>query len=258
MNSVPTRGRPRVDSAACRSLVRNRTGFTLIELLTVIAIIGILAAIIIPTVGAVRKSAYKAQCASNLHQLGMAVNLYRNDNRNRLPDGQGIDGSGSANNANLQWIGPNLRDLLIGTIGVAKSGYGMTWEMLFCKGNQTYTTTWMTEAQRTTTTPGGVPIGYLYLPGTTASIATSTGVATSIYRRLAEPLGYRLLATDLNREYNGSWAGGANHSNDDNLLGGNHLYVDGSVRWVEGSAFNSNPALTVSGTKYYFKTEDLR
>jgi len=47
-------------------------GFTLIELLTVIAIIGILAAIIIPTVGAVRKTARQATCASNLRQLSMA------------------------------------------------------------------------------------------------------------------------------------------------------------------------------------------
>lgn len=47
-------------------------GFTLIELLTVIAIIGILAAIIIPTVGKVRESARTAQCASNLRQIQLA------------------------------------------------------------------------------------------------------------------------------------------------------------------------------------------
>lgn len=50
-----------------------RQAFTLIELLTVIAIIGILAAIIIPTVGKVRDSAKKAQCVSNLKQIGMTI-----------------------------------------------------------------------------------------------------------------------------------------------------------------------------------------
>lgn len=49
-----------------------RAAFTLIELLTVIAIIGILAAIIIPTVGMVRKSAQNAVTVSNLRQLIMA------------------------------------------------------------------------------------------------------------------------------------------------------------------------------------------
>lgn len=60
-------------------------GFTLIELLTVIAIIGILAAIIIPTVGAVRESARASQCASNLREKGKATLLFADDNRGRLP-----------------------------------------------------------------------------------------------------------------------------------------------------------------------------
>lgn len=71
---------------------RRHSAFTLIELLTVIAIIGILAAIIIPTVGSVRDSAKASACLSNLRQVGLAAIVYANDNKNVLPDaGTGND-----------------------------------------------------------------------------------------------------------------------------------------------------------------------
>lgn len=60
-------------------------GFTLIELLTVIAIIGILASILIPVVGAVRESARASKCVSNLRQIGYGIELYANDNRGMAP-----------------------------------------------------------------------------------------------------------------------------------------------------------------------------
>lgn len=65
---------------------RQKSGFTLIELLTVIAIIGILAAILIPVVGRVRESARTASCASNVRQLGMAALMWENDH-GHLPYG---------------------------------------------------------------------------------------------------------------------------------------------------------------------------
>lgn len=72
-------------SPGIRPLNRGATGFTLIELLTVIAIIGILAAILIPTVGAVRERARSSKCVANLRSLGISVELYAMDHSGYYP-----------------------------------------------------------------------------------------------------------------------------------------------------------------------------
>ena len=62
-----------------------RNGFTLIELLVVIAIIAILAAILFPVFAQAREKAKQTQCLSNIKQMGLATNMYCDDNDGGFP-----------------------------------------------------------------------------------------------------------------------------------------------------------------------------
>ncbi len=59
-------------------------GFTLIELLVVVAIIVILIAILLPSLSNARDQAKEVACRSNLRQIGLAMNMYMQENQNRL------------------------------------------------------------------------------------------------------------------------------------------------------------------------------
>lgn len=60
---------------------RRRTGFTLIELLTVIAIIGILAAILFASMGRIREASQRSGCLANLRQIQAANLLHAAENK---------------------------------------------------------------------------------------------------------------------------------------------------------------------------------
>jgi prepilin-type N-terminal cleavage/methylation domain-containing protein/prepilin-type processing-associated H-X9-DG protein len=63
----------------------HKGGFTLVELLVVIGIISVLIAMLLPALNKARDAAKKVSCASNLRQVGLALQMYANDNKGWLP-----------------------------------------------------------------------------------------------------------------------------------------------------------------------------
>jgi prepilin-type N-terminal cleavage/methylation domain-containing protein len=65
---------------------RRRRAFTLVELLVVISIIGLLIALLLPSLRKARSQSKRTVCAANLRQIGVSLQAYLLDNNDRLPE----------------------------------------------------------------------------------------------------------------------------------------------------------------------------
>ncbi len=81
--------------------MKRTAGFTLLELLVTIAILGVLAALLLPALARARERAQTAQCVGNLHQFGLASQMYWDDHEGTTFRYRGD----STENGDVYWFG---------------------------------------------------------------------------------------------------------------------------------------------------------
>ena len=85
LDRLTDNGQPTVDQPPTASIKHLATAFTLVELLTIIGIISLLIALLLPAVVRVRQNAEKASCLARLRQVGMAAAAHVAEHRGYLP-----------------------------------------------------------------------------------------------------------------------------------------------------------------------------
>jgi prepilin-type N-terminal cleavage/methylation domain-containing protein len=78
---------------------KQHRAFTLVELLVVITVVSIMAALLLPALAVAQRKAGRANCLSNLKQIGVGFRLFGNDNSDKFPWAVSVVGGGSFNSS---------------------------------------------------------------------------------------------------------------------------------------------------------------
>ena len=214
--------------------------FTLIELLVVIAIIGILASLLLPTLGRAKEQSKRAKCKNNVKQQGLSLLLYADDYQNNFP---------IFNTGNWAWDIPMAMTTNL-------SYYGLSQDLYYCPSNaeQNNTAHWNFQP------PNFRVIGYLFmLPRSGPAgvpvqfIQTNTlgnGVKNPVDSMLTSDCTVSQGAPPNYTQVVGGLIDRTSHLKASVPAGNNELYVDGHVEWRDGAVLTN--VFNTGGTDFRF------
>ena len=208
-----------------------RRAFTLIELLVVIAIIAILAALLLPALNAAKQRAWTAQCLSNMHQIGIGMKIYADDNGGLYPESGG----------DIPW---NTKDAQTGNYSWMQQifSYVQNMNVYHCPGNA--------QLPRANEAP------FNYFNGVRAAfIAADDSAAPVNSKSILYPAAYVLSGDTIDRnlyfatndcdkdDYSQNCVGGAVNGTpavdwQAHSKGQNILFADGHSQWYKGYLTN--------------------
>ncbi len=249
--------RPEPASASQRGV----GAFTLIELLVVIAIIAILAALLLPALARAKEAGRRAACKSNLHQQGVAILIYSQDNENLLPDLRYSPFTATPSKAYGLWpwdISTNFTDIMIQN--------GCSESVFYCPSYAEFdcTNTW-------NYSPTFRILGYIYLiPGAGMNMTgkseqpywkTNTiGIPGQLAPADAEVVVDNVIYDAATKSYVKMSEGGlvaqgiiqrTSHLDGSLPAGANDLFEDGSVTWRKFSRMFQGPGLGGNFNNYF-------
>ena len=204
------------------------SGFTLIELLVVIGIIAILASLLLFHIKGTIEKGRRIYCTNNLRNLTAMGQMAADDSKGVYPELH-------SSNGQVHWYSIAQREALLGNYGVVR-------EMCYCPANTSGWNgdqNWNRKPNSSQPEPVNSVWGYVYLVNDNdwadnyTAVAADPNISTRdlFAKRLVDEPEIKIMFTDVNRKWKGTWGQGANHTKGSKPYGANTGYLDGHVEW---------------------------